>query len=77
MGKHSMDLYLDNIIRKYKTANRRQKGEILEELRIISGYHKKLIGFVLVNKFDHKTICTSTFEAYLEEQIMCLPLCDF
>lgn len=41
MGKLSMELYLDNIVKKYKTANRRQKGEILEELCIISGYHKK------------------------------------
>ena len=41
MGKLSMELYLDNIVRKYKTANRRQKGEILEELCIVSGYHKK------------------------------------
>ena len=41
MGKLSMDLYLDNIAKKYKAANRRQKGEILEELCAISGYHKK------------------------------------
>lgn len=41
MGKLSMDLYLDNIAKKYKMANRRQKGEILEELCTISGYHKK------------------------------------
>ncbi len=36
-----MDLYLDNIIKKYKVANRRQKSEILEELCTVSGYHKK------------------------------------
>jgi hypothetical protein len=41
MGKLSMELYLDNIVKKYKIANRRQKGELLEELCIISGYHKK------------------------------------
>ena len=41
MGKLSMELYLDNIAKKYKMANRRQKGEILEELCSISGYHKK------------------------------------
>jgi len=41
MGKLSMDLYLSNIIKKYKTANKRQKGEILAELCTVSGYHKK------------------------------------
>jgi hypothetical protein len=41
MGKVSMSLYLDNIVKKYKTANRREKGEILEELCNVSGYHKK------------------------------------
>ncbi len=41
MGKLSMDLYLDNLIKRYKSANRRQKGELLEELCSISGYHKK------------------------------------
>lgn len=41
MGKLSMDLYLDNMIKRYKSANRRQKGELLEELCAASGYHKK------------------------------------
>lgn len=41
MGKLSMDLYLDNLLKKYKSANRRQKGELLEELCSVSGYHKK------------------------------------
>ena len=41
MGKLSMDLYLDNMIKKYRSSNRRKKGEILEELCAISGYHKK------------------------------------
>jgi hypothetical protein len=41
MGKLSMDLYLDNVVKKYKKANRREKGKILEELCAISGYHKK------------------------------------
>jgi len=41
MGKLSMDLYLDSMVKKYKSANRRQKGTILEELCSISGYHKK------------------------------------
>ena len=41
MGKLSMDLYLDNLLKKYKSANRRQKSELLEELCSASGYHKK------------------------------------
>lgn len=41
MGKLSMSLYLDNIVKKYKMANRREKGEILEELCIVSGYPKR------------------------------------
>ena len=53
MGKLSMDLYLDNLIKKYKTANRRQKGALLEELCSVSGYHKKhairLLGLTLRN----------------------------
>jgi hypothetical protein len=36
-----MDLYLINVIKRYKSSNRRQKGEILEELCAVSGYHKK------------------------------------
>lgn len=41
MGKLSMDLYLDNMLKRYKSANRRQKGELLDELCAASGYHKK------------------------------------
>lgn len=41
MGKLSMDLYLDSVIKKYRSANRQQKSAILEELCAISGYHKK------------------------------------
>jgi len=41
MGKLSMDLYLDNMSKKYRIANRRQKGVILGEMCSISGYHKK------------------------------------
>ncbi len=41
MGKLSMDLYLDNVIKKYQKANRREKSALLEELCTISGYHKK------------------------------------
>lgn len=41
MGKLSMSLYLENIVKKYKMANRREKGTILEELCSVSGYHKK------------------------------------
>lgn len=41
MGKLSMDLYLDNLVKRYRTANRKQKSEILAELCAASGYHKK------------------------------------
>ncbi len=41
MGKLSMELYLDNLIKRYKSANRKQKSALLEELCAISGYHKK------------------------------------
>lgn len=41
MGKLSMDLYLNNMIKKYHSSGRRQKGEILNELCSVSGYHKK------------------------------------
>ena len=41
MGKLSMDLYLDNLVKRYKKANRQQKSEILNELCAVSGYHKK------------------------------------
>ena len=41
MGKLSMDLYLDNMLKRYKAANRRQKSAILDELCAASGYHKK------------------------------------
>ena len=41
MGKLSMDLYLDNMLKRYRAANKRQKGELLEELCAASGYHKK------------------------------------
>ena len=41
MGKLSMDLYLNNMIKRYHSSNRREKGEILNELCSVSGYHKK------------------------------------
>jgi hypothetical protein len=41
MGKLLMDLYLDNMLKRYKSANKRQKGEILDELCAASDYHKK------------------------------------
>ncbi|SQG90956.1 Uncharacterised protein [Legionella pneumophila subsp. pascullei] len=41
MGKLSMDLYLDNIIRRYHAATRKEKSTILNELCTASGYHKK------------------------------------
>ena len=41
MGKLSMDLYLISLSKRYKTANKREKGFILNELCEASGFHKK------------------------------------
>lgn len=41
MGKLSMDLYLANISKRYKTANKIEKGKLLNELCESSGFHKK------------------------------------
>lgn len=54
MGKLSMDLYLDNVIKKYRKANKREKGVILEELCSISGYHKKHAIRLLNQRKQHK-----------------------
>lgn len=54
MGKLSMDLYLDNVIKKYRKANRREKSAILEELCAISGYHKKHAIRLLNQRKPHK-----------------------
>lgn len=41
MGKLSMELYLKNVSKRYKVANKKEKGKILEELCDSSGFHKK------------------------------------
>ena len=41
MGKLSMELYLDALLKRYKTATRKGKSAILSELCEASGYHKK------------------------------------
>ncbi|HAT8859965.1 TPA: hypothetical protein JBE16_15640 [Legionella pneumophila subsp. pneumophila] len=41
-GKLSIDLYLDNNIRRYHAATWKEKSTILNELYTASGYHKKL-----------------------------------
>ncbi len=41
MGKLSMDLYLDNVRKKYKNSRRKEKSEIIAEVCAISGFHKK------------------------------------
>lgn len=41
MGKLSMDLYLSSLSSRYKTAGKREKGIILNELCESSGFHKK------------------------------------
>lgn len=56
MGKLSMGLYLDNMLKRYKSANRRQKGELLDELCAASGYHKKH-AIRLLNKRKKRRPC--------------------
>jgi hypothetical protein len=41
MGKLSMELYLINLSKRYRTANKYEKGKILDELCEFSGFHKK------------------------------------
>ncbi|MDR3502183.1 MAG: integrase [Legionella sp.] len=41
MGKLSMELYLKNLSKRYRTAGKREKGVILQELCDSSSYHKK------------------------------------
>ena len=41
MGKLTMELYLSSLSKRYKTANKREKGVILDELCAASGFHKK------------------------------------
>ena len=41
MGRLSMDLYLTSLLKRYKTANKHEKGIILNELCESSGFHKK------------------------------------
>jgi hypothetical protein len=41
MGKLSMELYLEQLRKRYKQSKKAEKGVILEELCSISGYHKK------------------------------------
>lgn len=41
MGKLSMELYLQNLSKRYKLANKHEKGEIIKELCEASGYHRK------------------------------------
>lgn len=41
MGKLSMDLYMNSLSKRYRTANKTEKGKILNELCESSGFHKK------------------------------------
>ena len=52
MGKLSMDLYLLMLSKRYKSANRCEKGKILNELCESSGFHKK---HALVHADESKT----------------------
>lgn len=37
----NMDIYLTHLSKRYRTANKREKGIILNELCEMSGFHKK------------------------------------
>ena len=37
----NMDIYLANFSKRYRTANKHEKGRILNELFEMSGFHKK------------------------------------
>lgn len=41
MGKLCMELYLNNVKKRYKQASRKEKSRILDEFCEASGYHKK------------------------------------
>jgi hypothetical protein len=41
MGKLTMELYLNNLSKRYKTATKHEKGVLLDELCAASGFHKK------------------------------------
>lgn len=53
MGKLSMDLYLISLSKRYKAANKHEKGVILTELCESSGFHKKH-AIRLLNAFPKK-----------------------
>jgi hypothetical protein len=52
MGKLSMELYLNTLVERYAIADKREKGEILDELCSASGYHKKP-GFLEADTVAH------------------------
>ena len=53
MGKLSMELYLVSLSKRYRTANKHEKGKILDELCESSGFHKKH-AIRLLNSFNVK-----------------------
>ena len=53
MGKLSMELYLNSLSKRYRTANKTEKGKILNELCESSGFHKKH-AIRLLNSCNHK-----------------------
>ena len=48
-----MDIYLASLSKRYKTANKHEKGLILNELCELSGFHKKY-AIRLLNNFKKK-----------------------
>lgn len=56
MGKLSMDLYLINVSKRYKAANKHEKGLILKELCESSGFHRKH-AIRLLNAIPKKQSC--------------------
>ena len=59
MGKLSMELYLNSLSKRYRTANKTEKGKILKELCESSGFHKKH-AIRLLNSFNIKKLRSKT-----------------
>ena len=48
MGKLSVELYLNSLSKRYRSANKTEKSEILNELCESSGFHKNTRSVYLI-----------------------------
>lgn len=63
MGKLSMELYLNSLSKRYRTANKTEKGKILKELCESSGFHKKH-AIRLLNSFKSLLVIENLLKKY-------------